>query len=291
MTVTDVPIVYGWTQDDGASNAGPGHLIQAEEDMIGPIKTFASGLSSEEFTELFSHYDPADFQYELDNYNARKEESDPALSVHFFRLSRILRDMLFTCSSINFGHAMAKHSAEINPDFQGVRLYDLNQSMLTPMWKGTGMPYISVSHGSDHNYIFGGHFLEGEVSPADQELSEAFTKSFLNFAYTGNPVSGQAGEFGDWPAVGTEFEAETREVPIQVIGGPFGSGSCKVRADVSEDELPKVHMEGAQEVLGEEVQYVGMKTKAEAQRLEQLSREKLIQRCAFIDSLSATLGV
>ncbi|KAF1954079.1 alpha/beta-hydrolase [Byssothecium circinans] len=291
--VKGIPIVFGWTQDDGASNAGPAHLIQAEEDMIAPIKAFASGLTSEQMTKLFSYYDATDFQYELENYEARKEVSEPTVSVHFFRLSRILRDILFTCSSINFGHAMAKHSQALDADFPGVRLYVLNQSMLTPLWKGAGMPYIGVSHGSDHNYIFGGHFLEGEVSKADQELSETFVESFVNFAYTGNPVSAEAGGFDDWPAIRADEDAILDEVPVQVIGGPLGSGSCRVRANehMHEHATPRLDEDGTQHPIGEKFEYGGMKSKTEALRLQQLGREKLIQRCSFVNSLAETLGV
>ncbi|KAF2709147.1 alpha/beta-hydrolase [Pleomassaria siparia CBS 279.74] len=286
-----IPTVFGWTQDDGASNVGPGHLIQAEEDMVAPVKAFASGLTSEQMAELFSYYEEADFRYEVENYEARKEASEPIVSVHYFRLSRILRDILFTCSSINFGHAMAKHSQALDTDFSGVRLYVLNQSMLTPLWKGVGMPYISVSHGSGHNYIFGGHFLEGEVSPADQELSETFVKSFINFAYTGNPVTAEADGFGNWPAIRAESEASLKEVPVQLIGGPLGSGSCRVHADVQEHAMPTLDKHGEQHVMGEQVEYMGMKSKTEALRVQQLGREKLIRRCTFVNGLAEALGV
>jgi hypothetical protein len=256
--------------------------------MVAPIRKFASRLTSEQLAELFTHYDPADFRYELENYEARKDASEPTVSVHFFRLSRILRDMLFTCSSIDFGHAMAKHS---HANFPGVRLYDLNQSMLAPLWKGAGMPYISVSHGSDHNYMFGGHFLEDEVSPADQELSETFVKSFVNFAYTGNPAIAQTTGFANWPAVKADGEKILKEVPVQVIGGPLGSGLGWVQADMHDHAIPSLYEDGAQHIMGEQVEYMGMKSKTEALRLEQLGREKLIQRCTFMNSLAETLGV
>ncbi|PVI00996.1 alpha/beta-hydrolase [Periconia macrospinosa] len=286
-----IPIVYGWAQDDGVSNAGPSHLVQTEEDMIRPIKSFASGLSPKQMSELFSHYEADDFRYELENYEARKEATDPTVSIHFFRLSRILRDMLFTCSSINFSHAMAKQSSAIDGNFPGVYLYALNQSMLTPLWKGAGMPYISVSHGSDHNYIFGGHFPEGEVSPADQKLSEHFVNSFVNFAYTGNPnVQGNSG-FQNWAAVGSEGHSISEEIPVQVIGGPLGSGSSRVRVKGHGPGDLVPGEESAQQILGEKVDYEGMKSRTEALRLQQLEREKLIERCTFMNSLAETLGV
>lgn len=259
--------------------------------MIRPIKGFASGLSTKQMSDLFSHYKPDDFRYELENYEARKGITDPTVSIHFFQLSRILRDMLFTCSSINFGHAMAKQSRVLDSSFPGVHLYALNQSMLTPLWKGAGMPYISVSHGSDHNYIFGGHFPEGEVSPADQKLSEQFVQSFVNFAYTGNPNVDGNGGLQNWAALGSEGRSISEEIPLQVIGGPLGSGSCIVRSQGSEhghfargEELP-------QQIMGEQVGYEGMRSRTETLRLQQVEREKLIERCTFMNSLAESLGV
>ena len=259
--------------------------------MILPIKGFASGLSTKQMSDLFSHYKPEDFRYELENYEARKESTDPTVSIHFFRLSRILRDMLFTCSSINFGHAVAKQSRVLDSNFPGVCLYALNQSMMTPLWKGAGMPYIGVSHGSDHNYIFGGHFPEGEVSPADQKLSEQFVQSFVNFAYTGNPNVDENEGFRNWVAVGTSGRSISEEIPLQVIGGPLGSGSCTVGSQGSDDVQFAPGEEPPQRTMGEHVGYEGMKSRAEALRLQQVEREKLIERCAFMDSLAETLGV
>jgi hypothetical protein len=41
-------------------NAGPDHLIQTEEDMKPAIRNFASALSDEDFSMLFSLYTVAD---------------------------------------------------------------------------------------------------------------------------------------------------------------------------------------------------------------------------------------
>lgn len=135
-------MVFGWTQDDGAMNAGPAPLFEDEEAMKVPIKNFAHALTDKDYESLFSLYPPVDFADEVKNYNARKEESDPIAPVHYFRVSRILRDMMFTCPSIDFGYEMSRQSKALDPTFSGVRLYDLNQSMLTPMFKGAGMPYM-----------------------------------------------------------------------------------------------------------------------------------------------------
>jgi hypothetical protein len=148
LIVSGVPIVFGWTQDDGAMNVGPAHLVQTEDDMKPAIQKFAPALDDYDFAQLFLRYTAAEFEDRVNNYECAKEEDDPKVSVHYFRLSQLLRDMLFTCSSIDFGFEMSKQSHDLGLESHGVRLYALNQSMLTPLWKGAGMPYVGVSHGS-----------------------------------------------------------------------------------------------------------------------------------------------
>lgn len=46
--VKGVPLVLGWTQDDGATNAGPATAFQTEEDMKTPINNFAHALTDED---------------------------------------------------------------------------------------------------------------------------------------------------------------------------------------------------------------------------------------------------
>jgi hypothetical protein len=167
-------------------NAGSAQPFAKEEDMIAPIKQFAHMLTPKDYSALFSLYDPADFDEDVKNYEAHKDPSEPTVSVLYFHAPKILRDMLFSCSPITFGYHMSKYSRETDPGFAGVRLYDLNQSMLTPLWKGVGI-YAQVSHSSDTNYIFSSVFPEGKVPEADQQLSEEFSEALSNFAYMGHP--------------------------------------------------------------------------------------------------------
>ncbi|KAF7936452.1 uncharacterized protein EAE97_007818 [Botrytis byssoidea] len=45
--VKGIDMIFRWTQDDGAMNVGPGHLIQSEEDMITSIKSFVHAMNAE----------------------------------------------------------------------------------------------------------------------------------------------------------------------------------------------------------------------------------------------------
>lgn len=206
--VKDNPVVFGWTQDNGAMNAGPAHLIIDEDAMAALLRTFAPSLNQDDLRTLFSLYLAADFEPRLYDYNLNKQPGDPEVLVHFFRLSQILRDLLFTCSSLDF----AAQSSN-------ARLYVLNQSMLMPIFQAAGMRYIGVPHGSDTNYIFGGLFPEGEVSDADQALGKVMTGALLRFAATRDPNA----DGDEW------LEAfGAHGLNVQTFGGELGTGAASV---------------------------------------------------------------
>ncbi|KAI1804820.1 alpha/beta-hydrolase [Daldinia bambusicola] len=292
----DIPLVFGWTQDDGATNAGPAASFQSEEDIKTPIKSFAHALTTNDYKKLFSLYPESDFEEDVRNYEASKDESDPTVPVHFFRASRIMRDILFTCSSIDFGYEMSRQSK--SPTFPGVRLYDLNQSMLTPMFKSVGMPYIRVAHGSDTNYIFNGVFPEGAISEEDQKLSQSMATAFINFAYTGDPTTAEDEHFSSWPEAfpdSTKLDNSPDSGPpgfnVHVIGGSLGSGSSQVGADNTNGYVAGQGDDGFQQPLVDSVNYAEMESKSSQIRKREINREKLLERCAFISTLSEKLGV
>ncbi|KAI9666006.1 MAG: hypothetical protein M1821_003941 [Bathelium mastoideum] len=297
--------VFGWTQDDGALNVGAGHLITSEEDMVSPIKNFAHALTDDDYARLFALYTIADFEEDVRNYNARKGSGDPNISVHYFRVARILRDLLFTCSSFDFSRHMVKYGP---PNFNSVRLYDLNQSVLSSIWNMAGMPYVGVSHGSDTNYIFNGIFPEGALGEEDIKLSVAFTRSLIHFAHTGNPSS--INSFKDWPPAYENMDiAATAEAPtgfnLLVIGGPLGSAAVSVSASDEEtaqqsldetgndgqDEFrPNENVGKMQQVLDDVVGFGGMVSARSASLKKNIVHQKLLQRCAFINTLGERLG-
>src|SRR6476469_7852319 len=103
-------MIFGWTQDDGAMNVGPGNNIRNEEDMISILKGFATFLSPAQIKGLFALYPNEDFEEDRRNYHARKSPEEPEISVHWWRISRILRDLLFVCSSLDYGAEMVKQT-------------------------------------------------------------------------------------------------------------------------------------------------------------------------------------
>jgi hypothetical protein len=290
-------MVFGWTQNDGAMNAGPPHLIQNEGEIIPVIKSFAHGLSNTNLSDLLSHYKASDFTEDVQNYDQAKRTTDPEISVHYFRLSRILRDLLFVCSSIDFGYQMSRQSEHAD-----VYLYSLNQSMLTPLFQNAGMAHIGVAHGSDTNYIFNGVFPEGEVSEKDQKLSTDFATAFITFAYTGSPNGlNLKGEERWSPAFGRQgpepAHSAVSTLDLHIIGGPYGSGSVRLASsgsssnngsDYDSEPLQAIGNEG--EIL-EDPEFAAMLSISARLRKEVMDRELMLQRCAVINSLSAELGV
>lgn len=298
--VKGIPIVLGWTQDDGATNAGPAPAFQTEEDMKYPIRKFAHALTDEDYERLFSLYPASDFEQDVRNYEARKSESDPVAPVHYFRISRIMRDLLFTCSSIDFAFEISRQSKQQDHSFPGVRLYDLNQSMLTPMLHDAGMPWLGAIHGSDLDYLFNNLFSKDHMSEDDRQLSEYLQESFINFAYTGDPNLGTIiGRTSTWPESFSEADENISGHPgtsgcsnmkLQVMGGPLGTGSCELTTGLH-DTSNLIEKQGTlQSLLVDSVQYRGMGSPMAQERQSVLEREKLIDRCAFIDSLAEKLG-
>ncbi|KAI1417253.1 alpha/beta-hydrolase [Hypoxylon sp. FL1857] len=296
--VTGVPMVFGWTHDDGSMNAAPATEFHTEEDMKRAIKLYAHALTDSDYEELFSRYLASDFEEELRNYEAHKKESDPIVPINFYRVSRILRDIFFTCSSINFGYEMSRQSKALDPAFPGVRVYDLNQSMLASLLAAAGMPYLGTCHGSDTNYIFNGVFPEGQISGSDQQLSESMAGSFINFAYTGDPTYAGDVHFDSWPESFPEVDGLSEDIDghlpssmnLQLIGGPLGTGHSVLRIKQSDTEFP-ASLGTMQKPLGQGVEFGEMESAVPQRRQLLLEREKLLERCAFIDSLSEKLGV
>lgn len=294
--VKNIPMVFGWTQDDGATNAGPALMFQTEEDMKTPIKSFAHALTDDDYEELFSLYPASDFDQDVRNYEARKGDSDPVVPVHYFRVTRIMRDLLFTCSSIEFGFEMWRQSRAHNPAFSNVRHYDFNQSMVTPLFHAGGMPYLGVVHGSDLDYIYNNMFPREQLSDTDRRLSDTMIRSFLNFAYSGDP-NGEGSQ--SWPESFTEPEglseqhaklASPSKINIQVVGGPFGTGSCHLEDGIDNSTASFTVQEGRmQEPLVDSVQFGEMGSAGAQRRQQELERENLLKRCAFIGSLAEKL--
>ncbi|KAI8630594.1 alpha/beta-hydrolase [Xylariaceae sp. FL1651] len=294
--VKGIPMVFGWTQDDGATNAGPAPTFQTEEDMKTPIMNFAHALTEDDYKRLFSLYSAVSFGQDVQNYESRKKDSDPVAPVHYFRIARIMRDLLFTCSSIDFGFEIRRQSKAQDPEFPGVYHYVLNQSMVTPLFHAAGMPYLGAVHGSDIDYLYNNMVPRNQMSEQDQHLSDKMLASFVNFAYTGQPTGDDS---SPWPEsfMGLEDLSERphaesagpQGLHLQVLGGPLGTGAGYV-ARRTGASAGFGEQEGSMQIpLGDSTQFGEMGFPTSQERQQELERENLLERCAFINSLADKL--
>ena len=291
-------------------------MVNSEADMESPIKSFVHGLSQEQLARLHLLYPASDFEEDVAYYEARKKAEDPPVSAYFFALSRLLRDVLFSCSSFDFSYHVLKQT-RTDPGhksrFNGVRLYDFNQSALNPLWNMVGMPWMGVSHGSDINYLFDGNFPEGEMSRHDQELADQFSGSLIKFAHAGDPVSGNAKipAFEAWPEAYNDMIADDEDLMpsnfnLLVVGGPYGTHPASMKnvslaraaqaslgsSEAIEDDIASTNNLGfgkLQEVISNTLGMGAMAPMNSAPVDRKIEHEKLFQRCAYINSIAATL--
>ncbi|KAL9049516.1 MAG: hypothetical protein Q9162_007187 [Coniocarpon cinnabarinum] len=227
----------GWTEDDDGMNAGSAPMINSEEAMKPSITKFAPGLEADQLSQLLSLYPLADFEEDVRNYDARRGADDPPISAHYYAAARILRDMLFTCSSFEFTYQAMKQ-ARTDPthksQFKNVHVYALNQSVFNPLWNAVGMPWMGASHGSDLPYIFNGVFPEGTLSEQDLKLSKQLSSALITYAHTGDPVAhanataDASGSLDSWPEAydypeNDEDDLMPSHFNLLVLGGAYGT--------------------------------------------------------------------
>ncbi|KAK8123954.1 carboxylesterase [Apiospora kogelbergensis] len=288
-----IPTVFGWTHDDGATNAGPPTNFKTEADIKTPIKRFAHALTDEDYASLFALYPESDFVAEVQHYEARRSRADPVISVHYFRAARILRDLMFTCSSINFGSEMTKQSRAMDPSFPGVRLYDLNQSMVTPLFRGAGMPWLGIVHGSDMDYLYNNMFPRGQMNAKDLDLAGRFLEAFVNFAYTGDPNTQGSSSWPESFPSGNEGDDSTPGINVQLVGGPWGTGSHHLpitSTPVVEGGSIATEQIDEQSPMVDSTKYREMEGERFRRGQKELERDRLSERCGFINTLAERLG-
>lgn len=270
---TDVPLLATWTADDGSLSADT-----ATADDAGVIKTFAPyfpNLSTEAASKILS-------LYPLSEFEATARASDPKATAQYFRASRIVRDIDPTCPIIAFSRSVYEHG---NAD---VYLAELNATRLKPYWDAWRSPY-GVSHLSDVPYFFNEALpAPGENRPADFALAAQYSGSFAAFAHRGNPVKKGSVTFQEWPEAYSAIANE--ETTVLIIGGPYGTGPATVGPTTSHES----HHRGALE-QGKQVVFGGLGRSGPAAtrgrshtweaRGEAFEAEKLIERCAYIESI------
>lgn len=125
---------------------------------------------------------------------------------------------------------------------------------LQPVWNEIGLPDFSVAHDSDIPYVFNEVLIGGgDNSKSALMLSAEVSRSFSAFATSGNPTTPAF----DWPEAWTG--KTDGNATVFVIGGPYGSGPAPLEPSRGDNSSLS----------------------------RALARERLAERCAFIDSVPA----
>ena len=148
----------------------------------------------------------------------------------------------------------------------------MNQTKFAPVFERIGVPEWRISHLSDIPYILNENVAAGaDNSEPQQELSELLSGSVAAFAWTGDPsVRDEKGKKGisRWPEAYLPLRIGDSQGPdgvsLFVVGGETGSGPAEARS-------------------GE--------TGEGTQRDRAVAWEKVVERCAFINSITDELGV
>lgn len=135
-----------------------------------------------------------------------------------------------------------------------------------------GVPQWRVSHLSDIPYLMNEDVAAGaDNSPGQQDLSALLSGSIAAFAHSGDPTVSKGRTFKDWPVAYPDRseQALSKEHPdhlnLYVVGGSHGSGPAIVS--------------------------FGTGNAAKSGREKALAWEKMMERCAFINSIQEEIGV
>jgi len=201
------------------------------------------GLTNSTSANILILYPVADFEPEV--------APNDTVNAQYYRASRILRDIEFSCPGIDLAYSVMKHNKHAD-----ARLYELNQTSFAPLYAEDNIQYLGVSHSSDIFYVFN-EVAALNASSSDTLLAAQMSGSWAAFAATGNPAPGtskDATTLGDWPvaySVATTGGTVPTEAIVNVIGGPY-AGPSEIGKHVSHGP-------------------VGM--------------ENLLHRCAFLNSI------
>lgn len=213
---TQMPIVVGWTRNDATLFTSSAIATDADtRDFVGSYYPF---LNSTSFETLMNLYPVSDFA----------ANTTANLSAEFYRSAEIFRDILLTCPSFLFGHAMAEkyYNSSVNSSIP-VYIYEQNQTILDAYLDASGTPGLGVIHTSELAYVFG-NFTPFEwswavdvtvPSEADYELLEQQSRSWSTFATLGKPSVASKNTLQGWESA-YKVGNGIMDAEIYVVGGP-----------------------------------------------------------------------
>lgn len=214
---TQMPIVVGWTRND-ATLFTPS-TIETDADTKDFVGSYYPYLSEENVDTLMDLYPSSDF-----SANATAN-----LTAEFYRSAEIFRDILLTCPSFFFGHAMASKYYSNNASNASipVYIYEQNQTVLADFLDSQGAPGLGVIHTSELAYVFGNFTPYEHTSPAglispgasDYALLRQESRSWSTFAALGQTSLASKDTLQGWePAYAAG--AGMLNASVYVVGGP-----------------------------------------------------------------------
>ena len=223
----EVDAVIGWTVNDGALFV-PG-AVSNESDIVNLFHKTRPGLSKSTVAKLFSLYPASEFQAAL---NA---------SSSFYRASRMVRDLEFTCPSVATAKAITHYSSSAT-----TYLYQLDQTPFVQILEEAHAPFAGVIHFSDIPYVFNDPLKAYGATDADISLANAVSGSWAHFANKGTPSSpSSTNTLGPWPkgfgkktsGGGNADLSPSDTISVLTIGGPSGTRPVTVDAKTQVDGL------------------------------------------------------
>lgn len=195
--------------------------------------------------------------YPVEEFEAQVAENDTK-TAQFYRASRIMRDYELTCPALNYSHKVSLQSTN------QAYLFVLNTTRFQPIWDSLNHSEWRIAHTSDIPYFFNEEAVGADNSKSALQLSAEVSRSYSAFATYGSPRT----PVFDWPPA---WKGQSgRNATVFVIGGPYGSGPATLGSPYG-----AVNSKSAQ------------KSSAIEQRSASLAQEKLVERCAFFDSVGS----
>ena len=257
--VKGIPTIAAWTADDGSIFVPP--IINSAPAVQNFFSRSFSGSSLEKLLSL----------YPVEDFEAHVIESQN-LTAEWYRAARIYRDVNMACPSLNITGEISLQSHA--PTY----LFAVNSTRLQPVWDSMDSPEYQIAHVSDIPYIFNQVVQGADNSRSAMRFSSRVCRTLPAFAATGNPSTSHF----PWPVAWKEGGGDAT---IFVMGGPYGAGPATVGPNHrAVDDKPCATHSQSMRVAGQWP--LGNKPSAEDQRSEALAQEKLMERCAIIDTLS-----
>lgn len=206
----DVSVIAGWNANDASFFTSTN--ITTEADVVATLVGYEV-LKNSTISKILELYPVEEFANEV--------LPNDTVTAQFYRASRIVRDLAFTCPAVDVAFHVAKYAES---DSVTARLYELNQTAFAASYAEEGAAYLAVSHFSDISYVFNEVSYIPGAAPEDSTLAAEMSGSWAAFAANGDPEKVKAGNgttLGSWPVAFTDVKGEGAvEMAVNVIGGP-----------------------------------------------------------------------